>query len=129
MTSMHVCNYKYLLVAVIYVAIYTSYAIEIDDEIQSKHFSNDVLASMAKHWFDFGLKLGIDEIYLNNIMPTTTKKFFTNMLQKWWHRTDAVARTWNKVVSALDAVKLSGLAKRVYDRRIKQADNFVDDDM
>ncbi|XP_065884041.1 uncharacterized protein [Dysidea avara] len=102
---------------------------EIDDEIQSKHFSNDVLASMAKHWFDFGLKLGIDEIYLNNIMPTTTKKFFTNMLQKWWHRTDAVARTWNKVVSALDAVKLSGLAKRVYDRRIKQADNFVDDDM
>ena len=84
---------------------------------------------MAKHWFDFGLKLGIDEIQLNNIMPATTKTFFTNMLQKWWQQNDAVSQTWNHVVSALDAVKLSGLAKIIYDSRIKQADNFVDDDI
>ncbi|XP_065884691.1 uncharacterized protein [Dysidea avara] len=101
---------------------------EIDDEVQSKD-CNNVLTSMAKHWFDFGLKLGIDEIQLNNIMPATTKTFFTNMLQKWWQQNDAVSQTWNHVVSALDAVKLSGLAKIIYDSRIKQADNFVDDDI
>ena len=118
----------YCVVAVIYVAIYTS-VIEIDNEVQSKDFDNDVLTSMAKYWFDFGLKLGIDEIQLNNIMPTNTETFFKKMLLKWWEKTETVAQTWNKVVSALDAVKLSGLAKIIYDSRIKQADNFLDDDI
>ena len=33
-------------------------------EVLSKDFSNKVLIPMAIHWFDFGLKLGIDETQL-----------------------------------------------------------------
>jgi len=77
---------------------------------------------MASHWFEFGLKLGIHVVELHNIMPPKTPTFFNNMLHKWWFQTDAAAKTWNKVVLAVDAVKLSGLAKSIYERRIKQVE-------
>ena len=76
---------------------------------------------MAIHWFDFGLKLGINETQLGNFMPANTKNFFDRMLQKWWQQTIETERTWNKIVSALDAVKLNRLAKRIYDRRLKKS--------
>ena len=98
----------------------------LDDEVQSKDFSIEVLKPMAIHWFDFGLKLGIDETQLGNLMPANAKNFFIKMLNEWWRQTIETERTWNKIVSALDAVKLNRLAKRIYDNRIKKANNVVD---
>ena len=83
-----------------------------------KDLSNEVLMPMAKHWYEFGLALGIDEMQLNIIPPETTKKFFREMLNFWWSQNLAADRTWNKIVSALDAVKLNKLAKEVYKNNI-----------
>ena len=83
-----------------------------------KDLSNEVLVPMAEHWYELGLELEIDETQLDIIPPANSSKFFRKMLQSWWQQNIAADRTWNKVVSALDAAKLSALAKTVYDKRL-----------
>jgi len=84
-----------------------------------KELSNEVLMPMAEQWYEFGLQLGIDEVQLNIITPPSSNTFFRKMLQSWWQQNIAADRTWNKIVSALDAVKLIDLAKKVYDNEMK----------
>ncbi|XP_065905041.1 uncharacterized protein [Dysidea avara] len=90
----------------------------LNQKVPMKDLSNEVLVPMAEHWYELGLELEIDETQLDIIPPANSSKFFRKMLQSWWQQNIAADRTWNKVVSALDAAKLSALAKTVYDNRL-----------
>ena len=101
------------LIAFLYIMFLS---VELDKDASMKDLCNEVL--MAEHWYEFGLALGIDAMQLNIISPETTRKFFRDMLYSWWKQNLAADRTWNKIVSALDAVKLNKLAKEVYKNNI-----------
>ena len=92
--------------------------LELFNEAKMKDLSNDVVLPMASHWFEFGLSLGIDELQLGIITPKYNNKFFREMLQNWWQQNLAKDRTWNKVVLALDRVRLQKLANKVYQSRL-----------
>jgi len=94
------------------------FAVVRDEKVPMKDLSNEVLVPMAEYWYELGLALGIDEMQLDIIPPANSSKFFRKMLQCWWQQNMAADRTWNKIVIALDAVKLCKLAETLYKKKL-----------
>lgn len=94
-----------------------------DTDARARDTSNDVVPSMACHWFELGQALDIDCDQLNIIdhqygSAGNVQERYHRLLHEWWEQILEHDRTWERVVNALESnsVKQHQLANQIREK-------------
>ena len=96
---------------------------KMDSNAKLRDTSNDVVPSMACHWFELGQALDIDLAQLNIIdhqygSAGNLQERYRRLLCDWWEQTPEQDRTWEHIVKALESnsVKQHQLANQIREK-------------
>lgn len=96
---------------------------KMDSIARLRDTSNDVVPSMAHHWFELGQALGIDLAQLNIIdhqygSAGNLQERYRRLLCDWWEQTLEDDRTWECIVRALESnsMKQHQLANQIREK-------------